>query len=57
MNPLFYKYCVTTVYGYILNTKDALGKIKSDELLTGNFYYYSDVDYISEKVEYRVTKE
>ncbi|WFA08032.1 hypothetical protein [Tissierella sp. Yu-01] len=57
IKPLFYKYCVTTAYGYILNTKDALDKIKSDELLTGNFYYYSDVDYIGEKAEYRITKE
>lgn len=56
MVPLFYKYCVTTVYGYILNTKDALDKIKSEELMTGNFYYYSDVDYIGEKVEYRIVK-
>ena len=32
-------------------------KIKADELLTGNFYYYSDVDYIGEKAEYRIMKE
>lgn len=57
MTPLLYKYCVTKVYGYILNTKDALDNIKSDELLTGNFYYYSDVDYIGERAEYKITKE
>lgn len=56
MQPLLYKYCVTTVYGYILSTNDALDKIKSDELLTGNYYYYSDVDYIGEKIEYKITK-